>query len=136
VATAKDRLSRLQELQTRVNATWKGARWIMDLLTFARDRNTPGGVPLRALLPATLGSPGAPPPLPPHAVQVHGGVRQRQHLQPPPAPSPAGSRGSWPPPPALLGEFLLSQIVTLEEKIVRFLVIIHLNFLSSIINYF
>ncbi|XP_065338459.1 ankyrin repeat and fibronectin type-III domain-containing protein 1 isoform X3 [Cloeon dipterum] len=89
ITAAKERLNKLQELQTRVNATWKGARWIMDLLTFARDRNNQGGVPLKALLPAMLNSPNTTSPR----------VSQ-QSLQPPNHPS--GSRGSWPPPPVLL----------------------------------
>ncbi|XP_059477970.1 ankyrin repeat and fibronectin type-III domain-containing protein 1 isoform X3 [Neocloeon triangulifer] len=87
INSAKERLNKLQELQTRVNATWKGARWIMDLLTFARDRNNLGGVPMKALLPTMLNSPGS--------------NRSTQHNLQPPS-HPTGSRGSWPPPPVLL----------------------------------
>lgn len=43
VQTAKDRLSRLQELQIQLNGVWKSVRWIMDLITFARDRSASSG---------------------------------------------------------------------------------------------
>ncbi|XP_046988010.1 ankyrin repeat and fibronectin type-III domain-containing protein 1 isoform X1 [Schistocerca americana] len=55
VAAAKDRLAQLQEYQGQLNLAWKGARWLMDVLTFARDRGggphaaTPG-IPIRSLL--------------------------------------------------------------------------------------
>ncbi|XP_067005275.2 ankyrin repeat and fibronectin type-III domain-containing protein 1 [Anabrus simplex] len=38
VAAAKDRLAQLQEFQGQLNTAWKGARWLMEVLTFARDR--------------------------------------------------------------------------------------------------
>ncbi|KAK6643358.1 hypothetical protein RUM43_004863 [Polyplax serrata] len=43
VQAAKDRLSRLQELQIQLNGVWKNVRWIMDLITFARDRSASAG---------------------------------------------------------------------------------------------
>lgn len=39
VAIAKERLAKLQELQTKLNTVWKGVRWLMDVVTFARDRS-------------------------------------------------------------------------------------------------
>lgn len=38
LSVAKDKLARLQDLQTQVNTVWKGARWLIDVITFARDR--------------------------------------------------------------------------------------------------
>lgn len=38
VAIAKERVAKLQELQTKLNTVWKGVRWLMDVVTFARDR--------------------------------------------------------------------------------------------------
>lgn len=38
VAIAKERVAKLQELQTKLNTIWKGVRWLMDVITFARDR--------------------------------------------------------------------------------------------------
>ena len=35
---AKDKLARLQDLQSQMNTVWKGARWLIDVITFARDR--------------------------------------------------------------------------------------------------
>lgn len=46
VAVAKERLTKLQDLQTKLNSIWRGVRWLMDVITFARDRST-NGVSLR-----------------------------------------------------------------------------------------
>ncbi|XP_058458113.1 ankyrin repeat and fibronectin type-III domain-containing protein 1-like isoform X2 [Malaya genurostris] len=35
---AKDRLSKLQDLSTGLNTIWKGVRWLMDVISYARDR--------------------------------------------------------------------------------------------------
>jgi hypothetical protein len=40
LSVAKDKLARLQDLQTQMNVVWKGARWLIDVITFARDRGT------------------------------------------------------------------------------------------------
>ncbi|XP_043281006.1 uncharacterized protein wake isoform X2 [Venturia canescens] len=42
VSVAKERLTKLQDLQSQTNTVWKRARWLIDLITFARDR---GGGP-------------------------------------------------------------------------------------------
>jgi ankyrin repeat and fibronectin type-III domain-containing protein 1 len=43
VQAAKERLVKLQELSAALNAIWKGVRWLMDVITFARDKaNMPG----------------------------------------------------------------------------------------------
>lgn len=47
LSVAKDKLTRLQELQTQMNSVWKGARWLVDLITFARDRGTSSTVSIR-----------------------------------------------------------------------------------------
>nr|XP_042907399.1 uncharacterized protein LOC107442546 [Parasteatoda tepidariorum] len=44
VASAKSRLKQLQQFQTQVDTTWRSMRWLMDVLNFARDRNTSGGI--------------------------------------------------------------------------------------------
>ncbi|XP_022242200.1 ankyrin repeat and fibronectin type-III domain-containing protein 1-like [Limulus polyphemus] len=46
VISAKERLSQLQMFQTQVDNIWKELRWIMDVLTFARDKHLNGGIPL------------------------------------------------------------------------------------------
>uniref|UniRef100_A0A8D8YBP6 Ankyrin repeat and fibronectin type-III domain-containing protein 1 n=1 Tax=Cacopsylla melanoneura TaxID=428564 RepID=A0A8D8YBP6_9HEMI len=38
VSLAKERLSRLETLQSRLNTTWKQTRWLLDVLSYARDR--------------------------------------------------------------------------------------------------
>ncbi|XP_025991314.1 uncharacterized protein LOC105195024 isoform X5 [Solenopsis invicta] len=40
LSVAKDKLTRLQDLQSQVNTVWKGARWLIDVITFARDRGS------------------------------------------------------------------------------------------------
>lgn len=50
LADAKQRIQRLQEVQVQVDATWRGSRWIMDVLSIARDRTMSGvGVAIGAL---------------------------------------------------------------------------------------
>lgn len=42
VAVAKERLTKLQDLQSKLNSIWRGVRWLMDVITFARDRSSNG----------------------------------------------------------------------------------------------
>ena len=49
LTVAKDKLSKLQDLQCQVNTIWKGARWLIDVITFARDRGS-SGVSMKNLL--------------------------------------------------------------------------------------
>ncbi|CAH2980121.1 unnamed protein product [Chilo suppressalis] len=37
--TAKERLTKLEELQNNLNTVWKAERWLMDLIGFARDKD-------------------------------------------------------------------------------------------------
>lgn len=37
--TAKERLSKLEDLQNSLNTVWKAERWLMDLIGFARDKD-------------------------------------------------------------------------------------------------
>lgn len=39
LAVAKERLTKLQDLQTKLNSAWKSVRWLMDVIAFARDRS-------------------------------------------------------------------------------------------------
>ncbi|CAG4937103.1 unnamed protein product [Parnassius apollo] len=40
--TAKERLTKLEDLQNNLNIVWKGERWLMDLIGFARDKDKTG----------------------------------------------------------------------------------------------
>lgn len=42
LAQAKERLATLNDLQMKLNNTWRCARWLMDVITFARDRSIYG----------------------------------------------------------------------------------------------
>lgn len=50
VQTAKERLAKLQELTSNLNAVWKGVRWLMDVIGFARDRGCIPGFTMREIL--------------------------------------------------------------------------------------
>ncbi|KAJ8923141.1 hypothetical protein NQ315_001695 [Exocentrus adspersus] len=85
VAIAKERLAKLQELQSKLNAIWKSIRWLMDVITFARDRIT-SGLTMRYILEKEIGVCTSP---------------KRSLLQIPPRESRMKStpgRGSWPGP--------------------------------------
>nr|CAI5841768.1 unnamed protein product [Callosobruchus analis] len=87
VAVAKERLQKLQDLQVKLNAVWKGIRWLMDVITFARDRTT-AGITIRYILEKEVGTCTSP---------------KRSLLQLPPRESrplksTPGGRGSWPGP--------------------------------------
>ncbi|XP_072155401.1 ankyrin repeat and fibronectin type-III domain-containing protein 1 isoform X2 [Bemisia tabaci] len=89
VAIAKERLTRLEALQSNLSDCWKSVRWLMDMLNFARDRNSPTPTVMKQLLATHPRNPSATTesPLP------------RQLLEPPvPGPSGVRTRGSWPGP--------------------------------------
>ena len=56
IEEAKDRVERMSQFQQTLDETWKSMRWTMDLITYARDKNVRGGLPLGVLY--------APPPSP------------------------------------------------------------------------
>nr|XP_006816761.1 PREDICTED: ankyrin repeat and fibronectin type-III domain-containing protein 1-like [Saccoglossus kowalevskii] len=56
VNEAKLRIHQIAEFQQILECTWKGMRWIMDILQYARDKQIKGGAPLLVLY--------APPPSP------------------------------------------------------------------------
>ncbi|XP_050683485.1 uncharacterized protein LOC126978576 [Leptidea sinapis] len=51
--TAKDRLAKLEDLQNSLTVVWKSERWLMDLISFARDKDktsSSSGILLKYLL--------------------------------------------------------------------------------------
>lgn len=42
VAFAKEKLVQLQDFQNKLGNMWKRARWLMDVIAFARDKNSNG----------------------------------------------------------------------------------------------
>ncbi|XP_013143433.1 PREDICTED: uncharacterized protein LOC106107217 isoform X2 [Papilio polytes] len=51
--TAKERLNKLEDLQNNLNIVWKAERWLMDLISFARDKDKAGtssGILLKCIL--------------------------------------------------------------------------------------
>ncbi|GAB0088266.1 Ankyrin repeat and fibronectin type-III domain-containing protein 1 [Sergentomyia squamirostris] len=99
VQAAKERLSKLQELTTSLNAVWKGVRWLMDVISFARDRACIPALGMRDILECQEGK----------DTQVE--ETKRQLLQPPPRDSKlmksSPGRGSWPGPAVSSGNGLL-----------------------------
>ncbi|XP_045448894.1 uncharacterized protein LOC123657385 [Melitaea cinxia] len=54
--TAKERLTKLEDLQNNLNLVWKAERWLMDLIGFARDKDKAGpssGILLKNVLDKT-----------------------------------------------------------------------------------
>lgn len=82
VAAAKEKVQKLQELQTKLNSVWRCVRWLMDVIAFARDKNS-DGVLLRHLL--DQGSANASPKC--SLLQI-----------PPKTVKSSPGRGSWPGP--------------------------------------
>ncbi|KAK3930258.1 Ankyrin repeat and fibronectin type-III domain-containing protein 1 [Frankliniella fusca] len=98
VAEAKERIWKLQEIDAQLNAVKKGIRWLMDLVTFTRDRGSqpqsgPPGILMKTLLATGAQSKGG------DGVSL--GVK-RSLLQLPPRDQKliksSASRGSWPGP--------------------------------------
>ncbi|KAG8179257.1 hypothetical protein JTE90_006156 [Oedothorax gibbosus] len=56
LSSAKSRLRQLQQFQAQVDNTWRSMRWLMDVLNFAREKHSPGGVLLSGVL-VSSGSP-------------------------------------------------------------------------------
>ena len=46
---AKDRVHQCIKLQNDLDKAWKGMRWIMDIITYARSRTFQGGIPISSL---------------------------------------------------------------------------------------
>lgn len=98
VQTAKERLAKLQDLTQSLNTIWKGVRWLMDVISFARDRGTYLGLYMRDIFEYS--------PTNKEELKVTRDPINHQLLQPPP---PRGSiksspgRGSWPGPSHSLG---------------------------------
>ncbi|XP_018321711.1 uncharacterized protein LOC108734587 isoform X2 [Agrilus planipennis] len=86
VAVAKERLAKLQDLQTQLNSIWKRVRWLMEVISFARDRVTAG-----LAVKYILKEPGSP-----------SSGKKRFLLQIPPRDTKVvkstTGRGSWPGP--------------------------------------
>ena len=54
---AKQRIGRLQDLEVQVDTTWRGSRWIMDVVSLARDRTVTAGVAVSSLIQQQHSSP-------------------------------------------------------------------------------
>lgn len=96
--TAKERLAKLQDLTQTLNAVWKGVRWLMDVITFARDRFTYLGLNMREIfefMPMSITE----------GREHRGGSGSSQLLQPPRDSvfKSSPGRGSWPGPSHSLG---------------------------------
>ncbi|CAD6992617.1 unnamed protein product [Ceratitis capitata] len=91
--TAKERLAKLHELSANLNAVWKSVRWLMDVIAFARDKNTQSSEIMKAIL--VYGSR--------KGNSREGRTADKQLLQPPTRDAKytkSSGRGSWPGPGA------------------------------------
>lgn len=99
VRTAKERLAKLQDLTQSLNTIWKGVRWLMDVIGFARDRCTYLGLNMRDIFEYNPCGSGE------IMIETRTDVVNHQLLQPPARQSIKSSpgRGSWPGPSHSLG---------------------------------
>ncbi|XP_069684957.1 ankyrin repeat and fibronectin type-III domain-containing protein 1 isoform X3 [Periplaneta americana] len=136
VAAAKDRLAQLQDFQSQLNTAWKGVRWLMDVLTFARDRGsasscaTTPGVAMRNLLALNWGGAGEQGSDRESSCNGKGGSSsgggslKRSLLQLPPRDpklvKSSTSRGSWPGPgvsPGSVASLLSAELSKSEQHL-------------------
>ncbi|PSN43050.1 hypothetical protein C0J52_23158 [Blattella germanica] len=136
VAAAKDRLAQLQDFQVQLNSAWKGVRWLMDVLTFARDRGCGGsattpGVAMRNLLAlnwSSSGDQGSDRDVSCNGKSgissCGGGSLKRSLLQLPPRDpklvKSSTSRGSWPGPgvsPGSVANLLTAELSKSEQHL-------------------
>ncbi|XP_041761847.1 uncharacterized protein LOC121588212 isoform X1 [Anopheles merus] len=104
---AKDRLAKLQELSGGLNTIWKGVRWLMDVIGYARDRANMPELNMKQILDYKAAYFGK---LPKHQHQQQGSDDQKKkggsetQLLHPPGTAPnsfhksSPGRGSWPGP--------------------------------------
>lgn len=100
VQAAKERLAKLQELSQSLNVIWKGSRWLMDVIGFARDRANYLGLNMRDIFEFNPGSND-------DLIDSVTDQKNRQLLQPPTRDhvlmKTSPGRGSWPGPSHSLG---------------------------------
>lgn len=98
VQTAKERLAKLQDLSQSLNTIWKGVRWLMDVISFARDRGAFLGLCMKDIFEYS-------PTNNEEYTVSRTDPTSQQLLQPPPRGSIKSSpgRGSWPGPSHSLG---------------------------------
>ncbi|KAG4075868.1 hypothetical protein HA402_003694 [Bradysia odoriphaga] len=99
VQAAKERLNKLQDLSKNLNEVWKGARWLMDVISFARDRCTYLGLNMKEILEIKSTN----------CEFLDEDITNKLHLLQPPTvrdnklAKGLPGRGSWPGPTNLLG---------------------------------
>ena len=106
---AKDRLSKIQDLSTSLNGIWKGVRWLMDVITYARDRANMPELNMRQILDNKFAAPM-------NAISNEATI-ENQFLQ---APNNnyicvSGGRGSW-PGPALESSLAQNGLLEIEHS--------------------
>lgn len=121
VQAAKERLAKLQELTMSLNAVWKGVRWLMDVIGFARDRCTYLGLNMKEIFEYQLNLSDDVQ----HVVdedKLHGNKRQ-QLLQPPGRDNKlvksSPGRGSWPGPTNSSGGLLGTEYSKSDQQLAR-----------------
>ncbi|XP_065084447.1 ankyrin repeat and fibronectin type-III domain-containing protein 1 isoform X3 [Ochlerotatus camptorhynchus] len=93
---AKDRLAKLQDLSSGLNTVWKGVRWLMDVIGYARDRANMPELNMKQILDYKSTYFGK------KSSSEKKGGSEAQLLQPPTNPpvfhKSSPGRGSWPGP--------------------------------------
>lgn len=88
VQTTKERLIKLQDLMNNLNMVWKSVRWLMDVISFARDKDKNPELDMKKILEFKIAQPN-------HLPHSHSAL-----LEPPSKDCRIKSptRGSWPGP--------------------------------------
>ncbi|XP_021361615.1 ankyrin repeat and fibronectin type-III domain-containing protein 1-like isoform X2 [Mizuhopecten yessoensis] len=50
LSSAKSRVDKLNTLQQHLDSAWKSTRWVMDIITYARDKSVHGGTPVSLIM--------------------------------------------------------------------------------------
>lgn len=121
VQAAKERLAKLQELTLSLNAVWKGVRWLMDVIGFARDRCTYSGLNMKEIF-EYQSSGGDDIIAAAEDDQLHAN-NKRQLLQPPGRDTKlvksSPGRGSWPGPTNSSGGLLGAEYSKSDQQLAR-----------------
>ena len=88
VQTTKERLVKLQDLMNNLNTVWKSVRWLMDVISFARDKDKNPELDMKKILEFKIAQPN-------HMQHSHSALLEPQSKD---CRIKSPTRGSWPGP--------------------------------------
>jgi ankyrin repeat and fibronectin type-III domain-containing protein 1 len=97
VQVTKERVSKLQDLLNKLNTVWKGTRWLMDVITFARSKEKSQEFDMKRILEFTITAYTIPTSASSHLLEL---PTKDSRIKSP-------TRGSWPGPSSNQSNHLL-----------------------------